>query len=400
MSWVEEADRSRFAASNLPFGIFVPERGQPPRVGVRIGDHVLDVGGAARQLDHDDAALLGTATLNLLMSAGPSVWTRVRDAVADWVTDRRYEKVCRRLLHGIDGVELLLPFEVADYVDFLSSEQHAQNGGRIFRPSAPALPVNWHHMPIGYHGRAGSLVVTGTPVIRPWGLARRADDARPTYGPSAELDFEAEVGFVVGVGSDRPVATSQWRDHVFGVFLLNDWSARDIQAFESAPLGPFLGKSFQTSISPWVVSLAALEGAFVANPPRREPLADHLHDTGQKWGLDLTLEVSLNGHVIARPPFSTMYWNAAQQLAHLTGNGGSLRCGDVFASGTVSGPTRGEWGSLLELSWRGQTPVELPDGTTRSFLQDGDVVSITASAPGPAGARIGFGDVAGVVRAS
>ncbi|HEY4603375.1 MAG TPA: fumarylacetoacetase, partial [Blastococcus sp.] len=295
-------------------------------------------------------------------------------------------------------VHLHLPLEVADYVDFYSSLTHAENVGRIFRPGSAPLTPNWRHLPVGYHGRAGTVRVSGTPVMRPRGQRAEAGGA-PSFGPSRRLDFEAEVGFVVGVPSElgRPVPVGAFPDHVFGVCLLNDWSARDIQSWEYVPLGPFLGKSFLTSVSPWVVPLAALEAARV-RPPDREPQPlPYLDDEGRPWGLDLALEVRLNGELISRPPFREMYWTPAQQLAHLTVNGASLRTGDLFASGTVSGPARDQYGSLLELSWNGATPLTMADGGSRAFLEDGDVVSITATAPGPDGARIGFGEVTGLI---
>ena len=244
----------------------------------------------------------------------------------------------------------------------------------MFRPHQNPLPPNWTRMPLGYHGRAGTVVVSGTPVVRPCG--QRAPNG--AFGPSARLDVEAEVGFVVGVGSalGRPVPITRFRDHVFGVCLVNDWSARDIQAWESVPLGPFLGKSFCTSISAWITPLDALEAVRVGS--RAEDPLPYLWEP-EPWGLDLTLEVEWNGTVVSRPPFATMYWTAAQQLAHLTVNGASLRTGDLYASGTVSGLGRDQRGSFLELSWNGQQPVVLDDGSTRAFLEDGDEVTIRAA---------------------
>ncbi len=294
-------------------------------------------------------------------------------------------------------IQTRLAFTVADYVDFYSSEQHALNVGRIFRPDSPGLPAAWRHLPIGYHGRAGTVVVSGTDVRRPNGI-RRLSSGEVAFGPCERLDLEAEVGFVVGVGSElgQPTAGSAFADHVFGVVLLNDWSARDIQSFEYVPLGPFLGKSFATSVSAWVLPMAALDAAHV-RPPERDPLPlGPLDDSS--WppsGLDLTLEVEVNGTVVSRPPFASMYWTPAQQLAHLTANGASLRTGDLFGSGTVSGIQ--EWGSLLELSWGGERPVPLADGTTRTFLEDGDRVTLRASAPGSGGGRVNLGEVRGKV---
>ncbi len=399
---LEGAGRSPFGPHNLPYGVFTT-RDAPGerRVGVRIHDQVLDAGAAARAFGADDlAALLGQPTLNPLMAAGRPVWERTRAELTRWLTDEAHRDAVRPLLRPLDEVALCLPFEVADYVDFYASEHHASTVGRIFRPTGEALTPNWKHLPIGYHGRAGSVVVSGTDVVRPAGQRKAADDPSPRFGPSTRLDFEAEVAFVVG-GPSRPgsaVPMEAFEDHVFGVCLLNDWSARDIQAWEYVPLGPFLGKSFATSVSPWVVPLEALGAARVAPPARDVPLLPYLDDSDRPgWGLDLRLEVSVNGHIISRPPFATMYWTAAQQLAHLTVNGAGLRTGDLFASGTVSGPAADERGCLLELTWNGRDPLALPDGTELGFLRDGDEVVISGWAPGPDGTRVGFGEVTGRV---
>jgi fumarylacetoacetase len=302
------------------------------------------------------------------------------------------------MLLPLDEVVLHLPFEVADYVDFYSSHHHAENIGRIFRPDSEPLTPNWKHLPIGYHGRAGTVVVSGTDVVRPSGQRKAPSEARPSYGPETKLDIEAEVGFVVGsstaIGTSVPAGSV--RDHVFGVVLVNDWSARAIQAWEYVPLGPFLGKSFQTSISPWVVPLDALEPAMIKSPDQDPKPLPYLAEA--QWGLDLALEVLLNGQVVARPPYRQMYWTPAQQLAHLTVNGASLRTGDLFASGTVSGPSRDQRGSLIELSWNGTEPIGLADGSTRTFLEDGDTVTITGTAPGADGTRLGLGEVTGTIR--
>jgi fumarylacetoacetase len=269
--------------------------------------------------------------------------------------------------------------------------------GRIFRPGQPPLSRNWLHMPVGYHGRAGSVVLSGTPVTRPNGQRWEPGADGPVFGPSRRLDFEAEVGFVVGVPSRHgdPVPAGAFEEHVFGACLVNDWSARDIQAFETVPLGPFLGKAFATSVSPWVVPLDALRAARFAPPPRDPAPLPYLADGSAAWGLDLSLTVTLNGHEISRPPFATMYWTPAQMLAHLTCGGAPLRTGDLFASGTVSGPERGQLGCLLEMTRNGAEPLGLPDGTERAFLDDGDEVVIAGSAPGPDGELISLGEVRG-----
>ncbi len=320
--------------------------------------------------------------------------------MTDWLGDERHRPAVEPLLVPAGSATPHLPFTVADYVDFYASEHHAAALGRMFRPGGDPLTPNWKHLPIGYHGRAGTVVASGTPVVRPSGQ-RRTPEGDVVLGPSARLDIEAEVGFVVGAPSTpgRPVPLADAGRHLFGVCLVNDWSARDIQAWEYVPLGPFLGKSFATSVSPWIVPLAALGHARTAPPPRDPRPLPYLDDTAgpaaEPWGLDLTLDIALNGHRVSRPPFAAMYWTAAQQLAHLTVNGAALRTGDLLASGTVSGPGPEERGSLIELTANGSRPLTLPDGSTRAFLQDGDEVVITATAPGPDGSRIGFGEVRG-----
>jgi fumarylacetoacetase len=376
--------------------VFSDDDGSSARVGLRIGDSVLDL---ARALGDE---VFGEPSLNAFMAQGRARWTEVRARITELLTASQQGELPRgateAALFPLAAVRLHLPFTPGDYVDFFGNEYHAANAGRIFRPDGEALTPNWKHMPIGYHGRSGTIVPSGTPVIRPCGQRRGADrGSGPVFGPSRRLDFEAEVGFVVGVGSTGPVPVADFAEHVFGVFLLNDWSSRDLQAWESQPLGPFLAKSFATSVSPWVVPLDALEHARVSPPPRDQEPLPYLADAGP-WGLDLELEVRLNGQLVARPPYATTYWTAAQMLAHMTVNGASTRTGDLFGSGTVSGPERDQRGCLLELSWGGAEPLKLPDGSVRSFLEDGDEVTISATAPGAGGARIGFGEVTGQIR--
>jgi fumarylacetoacetase len=389
MTWLGLPPDSLFGVANLPYGVF--EAGGGPRVGVRVGDAVLDLAAVL-----DDPVFAGPS-LSAFMAQGRGRWSDARARITGLLTDRWHRPAVEAALRPLSAVRLHLPFEVGDYVDFYASEHHATNVGRLFRSAGEPLTPNWKHMPIGYHGRSGTVVVSGTPVTRPLGQRRgEHDGSAPTFGPSARLDFEAEVGYVVGAGSPPgvPVRTDEFADHVFGVFLVNDWSARDIQAWESAPLGPFLAKSFATSVSPWIVPLEALEAARVSPPPRDTEPLPYLADT-DKWGLDLALEVRLNGQVASRPPYATMYWTPAQMLAHMTVNGARVRTGDFYASGTVSGPEREQRGCLLELSWGGTEPLALPDGSVRGFLEDGDEVTITATAPGAAGTRIGFGEVTG-----
>nr|WP_221203186.1 fumarylacetoacetase [Modestobacter versicolor] len=381
-----------FGPANLPLGVFSPAGDDRRRTGVAIGDLVLDLAAATGDPVH------ATGTLNAFLARGPRAWAELRAQLTGWVTDPAHRGAVEPHLHPRDGVALHLPVEVADYVDFYSSRHHAENLGRILRPGTPPLSPNWRHLPIGYHGRAGSVAVSGTAVVRPHGQSQTRDEP-PVFGPTQRLDLEAEVGFVVGAGSapGTPVPVSAFPDHVFGVCLVNDWSARDLQAWEYQPLGPFLSKSFLTSVSPWVVPLAALAAARVPAPERDPEPLPYLRDDDHPWGLDLALEVRVNGHLVSCPPFGCTYWTGAQQLAHLTVNGAALRTGDLYASGTVSGPAPDQWGSLVELSWGGRQPLPLPDGTARTFLEDGDVVTITATAPGTDGSRIGLGEVTGRV---
>ncbi|MFD4584012.1 fumarylacetoacetase [Streptomyces sp. NPDC058423] len=393
------AEGDPFGPHNLPYGVFTtadePDR---RRLGVRIGGHVLDAGAAAHTLGSPYAALLAQPDLGPLLAAGRTAWRDVRRALTAWVTVPAHRRDIEPLLHPLGSVTLHLPYDVADYVDFYASEHHATNVGRIFRPDGEPLTPNWKHLPIGYHGRSGSVVVSGTDVVRPSGQRKTPTDQAPVFGPSVKLDIEAEVGFVVGTPSElgRPVPLNSFRDHVFGLQLLNDWSARDIQAWEYVPLGPFLGKSFATSVSAWVTPLEALDAARTAPPARDLGLLPYLDDSGEEepGGFDLRISVAINGEVVSEPPFATMYWTAAQQLAHMTVNGASLRTGDLYGSGTVSGPEVHQRGSLLELTWNGRDPLELPFGK-RTFLEDGDEVTLTAWAPGPDGVRVGLGEVTG-----
>ncbi|MFD3662270.1 fumarylacetoacetase [Streptomyces sp. NPDC058659] len=398
------AEGDPFGPHNLPYGVFstADEPGRR-RLGVRIGGHVLDAGAAAHALGSPYAALLAQPSLNSLLAAGRTAWRDVRRALTAWVTVPAHRADIEPLLYPLDGVTLHLPYEVADYVDFYASEHHATNVGRIFRPDGDALTPNWKHLPIGYHGRAGTVVVSGTDVVRPSGQRKAPTDAAPVFGPSVKLDIEAEVGFLVGTPSElgRPVALGDFQEHVFGLSLLNDWSARDIQAWEYVPLGPFLGKSFQTSVAAWVTPLEALDAARTAPPARDFPLLPYLDDAAaeEPGGFDVRITVEINGEAVAEPPFSTMYWTAAQQLAHMTVNGASLRTGDLYGSGTVSGPEAGQRGSLLELTWNGRDALELAGGK-RTFLEDGDEVVLTAWAPGPDGTRVGLGEVRGRIAPS
>lgn len=398
-SWVAGADTSGFSTDVLPLGVALVAK-DTPRVVSRIGDQVVDLHGLAGTEVFEPAVtqVLSAGTLNPLMAAGRPTWKRLRHKLTGLLTDPEQRERVERHLHPVQSWPMAMPFEVADYVDFYSSEQHARNVGAIFRPDSPSLPDNWKHLPIGYHGRSGTVVVSGTDIVRPTGQRKPRDASEPTFGPSARLDIEAEVGFVVGAGSDlgTSVPTGAFTDHVFGVVLVNDWSARDLQAWEYVPLGPFLGKSFATSISPWVIPLDALQHARCPLPDQVPGVFDYLRDD-EPWTLDLRLSVTINGSLVSEPPFASQYWSPGQQLAHMTVNGASLRTGDLFASGTVTGPEQHQRGSLLELSWGGREPFTLDDGSRRTFLEDGDTVTISASAPGPGGRLIDLGEVTGRV---
>jgi fumarylacetoacetase len=369
-----------FGLDHLPYGVFSVD-GSQPVVGVRHGDAVMDLHAATGRPEFDQPSL------NAFMALGPEVWRQTREEVTSLIESGVATIPVR-------DVSMHLPVEVADYVDFYASEHHASNVGRMFRPDSEPLTPNWKHLPIGYHGRAGTVVVSGTPVTRPCGQRKAPNEPAPTYGPSRRLDIEAELGFVVGAPSELGgrVPFSGLGDHVFGVTGLNDWSARDIQAWEYVPLGPFLGKSFATTISPWVTPLAALDAAWVDLPGQDPRPLDYL-GPGATKGLDIDVEVVLNGEVVSRPPYRTMYWSPAQMLAHMTVNGASLRTGDLFASGTISGPARDQVGSFLELSWGGAEPF----AGGRTFLEDGDEVVLRYSAPGTAGGRITLGEVTGSI---
>jgi fumarylacetoacetase len=361
------------------FGVFAHEGGAP-RVGFRIGHGILDL--AANGF----GSVFSMASLNPFLALGRSTW---EDTIG---------RIVELVRAGADVVPLEratvhLPFTVADYVDFYSSLEHATNLGRLFRPDADPLLPNWRHLPVGYHGRAGTVVPSGTSVLRPGGQTKSPDDPVPRFGPSRRLDFELELGFVVGVGSRRgsTVPASAFRDHVFGVVLVNDWSARDIQAWEYQPLGPFLGKSFATSISAWVTPLALLEDRFVPGPPQEPEPLPYLRADGD-CALDVELEIELSGTVVSRTNARGLYWTMPQQLAHATVNGASLRTGDLFASGTISGPDPGSEGSLIELTRNGAHPIRLGDGSTRTFLEDGDQVVLRGRA-----GEVELGEVRGTI---
>lgn len=398
-----------FPIQNLPYGVFRPRAGAMPRVGVAIGDFVLDLAVLEEANCFGDDRLraerpFSEPTLNAFMALGPTAWAAARTAIihllrADTPALRDDAPLRQRALHPRDAVELLMPARIGDYTDFYSSKEHATNVGSMFRDPENALKPNWLHLPVGYHGRASSVIPSGRDIHRPCGQLK-PDDNPPVYGPSRLLDFELEMGFFVGPGNElgRPIPIDAAEAHIFGLVLVNDWSARDIQKWEYEPLGPFLGKSFATTISPWVVPLVALEPFRCDGPPQEPEPLPYLRSPDPR-GFDIQLEVGLQSdsmdapHPVCRSNTRHLYWDLHQQLAHHTVNGCNVRPGDLMASGTISGPTPDSYGSLLELTWRGEEPLALPDGTTRTFLEDGDRVVMTAWAQGD-GYRVGFGTAA------
>ncbi len=414
-SYLELPGSTGFGLGNLPYGIgsVAGSTGaySTGTVFVAVGDDALDLAAAQRAgvfgaIDGLAGDEFESPTLNRFMATGHRTWRAVRDRIGEMLRDRSFEARVRRWLVPRARLTMHLPIAVGDYVDFYSSEHHATNLGRILRPGTPALLPNWKHLPVGYHGRAGTVVVSGTDIVRPHGLVTTGDGP-PRYEPTGMLDIELELGAIVGVGSalGRPIPIDRAAEHLFGMVLLNDWSARDIQAYEYQPLGPHLGKSFATSISPWVVPFAALEPFLVEGPVQDPPPADYL-TTDAPWGIDVRLGVEISSAMmraegmspisLSSVDFSTMYWTVAQQLAHLTANGASTRPGDLFGSGTVSGPTPGSEGSLIEMTKRGSEPLALPSGERRGFLADGDEITLRGAC-GSGTRQIDFGEVRGTV---
>jgi fumarylacetoacetase len=397
-SWLDLPADHPFGLATLPYGVFSTSDPDLRRVGVRIGDLVLDAGAAAEFVGMESGVWWLQPSLNHFLSLGRPAWAAARSWLTEVLSSPAHRDGIEPFLIPLSEVTLHLPIEVADYVDFYASEHHATNIGKIFRPDGEALTPNWKHLPIGYHGRSGTVVVSGSEIIRPTGQRKAPADPAPVFGPSTKLDIEAELAFV-----GRPVGIDDAADHLFGVALFNDWSARDLQAWEYVPLGPFLGKSFGSSLGAWVVPMEALAAARVPLPRQDPEPLPYLRASGQNgsgaglFGLDLHLEVRLNGTLVSSPPYAGMYWSPEQMLAHLTVNGASLRDGDLFASGTISGAGKDTRGSLMELTWNGQEPMALDDGSTRAFLEDGDTVTVSGWAPGPDGSRIGLGEVVGTI---
>jgi fumarylacetoacetase len=409
-TWLNVPDQSDFPIQNIPFGVFLT-RDDIITIGTRIGDTAIDLG-ALHQLGYfegieltDDIFLQDS--LNDFIADGRKTWRLVRNRISHIFNQnnpdlRDNAQHREKILFGLDEIEMQLPVDVGDYTDFYASKEHATNVGSLFRDPENALLPNWLHIPIGYHGRSSSIVPSGTPIYRPNGQSAPQDGKGPGFGPSKLLDFELEMAFITTAANDlgKPIALADAAEHIFGLVLFNDWSARDIQAWEYVPLGPFLGKNFASTISPWIVTLDALEPFRVAGPKQDPEPLPYLRQTGAH-NYDITLEASImpeggDESLVCRSNFKYMYWSMAQQLAHHTINGCNLRSGDMMGSGTISGPTPDSYGSMLELSWRGQKPVPLSDGSTRKFIEDSDTVIMRGYCQNEQ-VRIGFGECTGMV---
>ena len=398
-SWVSSANspETDFPLNNLPYGVFSTE-GTDPRCGVAIGNMIFDCQAAeeAGFIEFDEGPLFDVPFWNELMELGPDAWTALRARLTELLgNDAKDQDALSEMLTPMAEAEMHLPFLVAEYTDFYAGRHHATNVGTMFRGAENALPPNWLHIPIGYNGRASSVVVSGKDVRRPWGQLKPPQDSIPHFAPCRRFDFELEMGAIVGSNSDGPVSVSEADGMIFGYVLLNDWSARDIQAWEYQPLGPFQAKATATTISPWIVTKAALEPFRCDTPTREFELLDHLKDQGPML-YDIDLKVGLiteDNHeaTITETNYREMYYSSAQQLAHHSTSGCPMNAGDLLGSGTISGPERHQRGSLLELSWGGKEPLAIgKGGPTRSFIEDGDCIEISGSAKG-AGYKIGFG---------
>ncbi len=406
-SWVESANAPDhpFPLNNLPYGVFSTATTEP-HCGVAIGDMILDVTALeqAGVIRIDEVPVFDLPMWNEFMDMGPDVWAAFRTSLTDLLglgADAETVATLKNHLVPQADAEMHLPFAVSEYTDFYAGRHHATNVGTMFRGPENALPPNWLHIPIGYNGRASSVVVSGTDIRRPWGQLKGPDDPAPRFAPSQRFDIELEMGAIVGQASDGPVSVAEADAMIFGYVLLNDWSARDIQAWEYQPLGPFQAKATATTISPWIVTKAALEPFRTATPPREVPLLPYLEEPGPMlYDIDLAVSLAPAGKAattIARTNYREMYYSSAQQLAHHTTSGCPMNVGDLLGSGTISGPTKDSRGSLLELSWGGKEPITLDTGETRTFIEDGDTLTLTGSAHGD-GFTIGFGTCTGTLQ--
>ncbi len=405
-SWIDVPENSDFPIQNIPFGIVKP-KGKEPRPATRIGDTVIDLSmladlGYFDKLELSNYGIFHARVLNDIIELGKPFWTILRERISNIFNSENPElkdnaEARNSCLLSLTDVEMMLPVEIGDYTDFYSSIEHATNVGIMFRDPENALLPNWKHIPVGYHGRSSSIVVSGTNIHRPKGQTKADDAAVPSYGPSRLMDFELEMAFITGKANKLgdPISIDETEDYIFGMVLFNDLSARDIQKWEYVPLGPFLGKNFGSVVSPWIVTMDALQPFKTKGPEQDPPVLPYLQFSGEK-NYDINLEVSIipdgsNETVICRSNYKYMYWNMNQQLAHQTVNGCNINVGDMYASGTISGPTPDSFGSMLELSWKGTKPITLNDGTERKFIQDNDTVVMRGYCKRD-NLRIGFGD--------
>jgi len=404
-NWLNVADDHDFSEHNLPFGVF--KNDDASHIGVAIGDHIIDLNKYAADGNlsalNFDASTLSSGTLNAFMECGRPAHKELRLQLQSDLANENSSLASGRDKYLVDRTraEMVMPIEIGDYTDFYSSIEHATNVGKMFRPDNPLLP-NWKHIPVGYHGRASSIVMSGTPIRRPKGQLMPPDADAPVFGASKRMDFELEMAFVTCKGNalGDTISTSDAEDHIFGMMIFNDWSARDIQKWEYVPLGPFLGKNFGSTISPWIVTMDALDPFRVTGPKQDPEPLEYLH-CEKDHSFDIKLQVSLQpkdseSTIICRSNYKYMYWNLAQQLAHHTVNGCNVRTGDVMASGTISGPQKGSFGSMLEISWSGKEPITLKDGSTRTFIEDNDTIHMNAWCEKD-GKRVGFGICSGEI---
>ena len=410
-SWLNVETGSDFPIQNIPFGVFLTKE-DIITIGTRIGDYAIDLA-ALHQLGYfegipltDDIFMQNN--LNDFISDGRTTWRLVRNKIADIFDDKNpklkgNKNHRNKIIFNISDIEMLLPVDIGDYTDFYSSKEHATNVGTMFRDPENALFPNWSHLPVGYHGRSSSIVVSGTKLRRPKGQTIHPGETQPVFGPSRLVDFELETAFITTDANKfgKSIDINEAEDYIFGMVLFNDWSARDIQKWEYVPLGPFLAKSFASTISPWIVTLDALEPFRTAGPEQNTELLPYLQQKGNK-SFDIKLQAAIKPKkqtetIVSNSNFKYMYWSMSQQLTHQTSNGCNVRSGDMYGSGTISGPTKDSYGSMLELTWRGENPIKMSDGTERKFINDGDTVILRGFCEKDK-VRIGFGECKGRIR--
>ena len=412
-SWIEVNKDSDFPIQNIPFGVYSPKEGGELHVATAIGDYVIDLAyldeaGFFINTDIEETEAFHEPTLNAFMSLGQKAWKEARLIISrllreDNTSFKDNDELKEIALIPMAETRMEMPVDIGDYTDFYSSREHATNVGTMFRGPDAALMPNWLHLPVGYHGRASSVVLSGTDIVRPKGQTKAVDAKEPAFGDSNRMDFELEMGVLIGSGNtlSEPIPVDEAENHVFGFTLVNDWSARDIQTWEYIPLGPFLAKNFATSISPWIITMEALE-PFKCKSPKQDPKPFDYLNNKKNCNYDINLEIHLKAenmsesHIISKTNYNYLYWNMAQQIAHHTITGCNLRTGDLLASGTISGPEKDSRGSMLELSWNGKEPISLPNGEKRTFLEDGDIVTLKGWCEGK-GYRIGFGECKGSI---